>query len=353
MLSALRGVRDDPSTNGDADVLEEQGEVVDELNQQPQWGQAPLEAEGPREQPTSGDAQALRAVWANGRQDGPSSSATTTATQAAGQRTALDVEDEEDRRERRLLEASGDIVKAHRVGLSIDTIGSAVEYCEELVSKQLHRAEMAAPPANSSIYGDLQARRAITTLLPDAFVRRIFLQTTRRKEAWPRIRPLFGSPPYVFLHPEDAGFVRAAGISSGRVNMTYERIGEVAAYSQFGSGHLVDTHARDYRVVPTRTLSASDPLPSDIGKLGEHQFICMHVRVPKRTREQKRALMRNSETRRAVMFPAVGEVLALSHSKGLQKVLQKVVDGRIGVRVRSVVPRGTNSSTASIVVIKV
>jgi hypothetical protein len=38
-------------------------------------------------------------------------------------------------------------------------------------------------------------------------------------------------PPYNFLRPEDAGMVRAAGIASGRVNMTYERAGETATYS--------------------------------------------------------------------------------------------------------------------------
>ena len=140
----------------------------------------------------------------------------------------------------------------------INTIEDAVNYCSALIEKQLERSREKRPPSNTAIHGDAEARRATLTLLPDTFVRDLFLRTTRDFRNWPRIKPLFGSPPYVFLRPEDAGLINASGISSKRSNMAYSKVGETAAYSQFGNEHLIDKYGREYRV---RTVDSNPCKP--------------------------------------------------------------------------------------------
>lgn len=100
-----------------------------------------------------------------------------------------------------MLEERQNFAKDLLSDFKIETIGAAYEYCDVLIKKQIERAENTSAPMNEAVYGDGHARRAITTLLPDVLVRELFLKVTRDQKAWPRLRPLFGAPPYVFLNP--------------------------------------------------------------------------------------------------------------------------------------------------------
>ena len=349
-----------------------------QFNQQQEWGQASGEAGGAEvQQPGIVQTEALRAIWDAGpdlrgiSSTGGRSSTATTATappgtgeaqasssqarQTSSYKTAFDYEDPEERQERRVAEAKDNFAKAKLIQSRIETIGEAQEYCEALVQKQLERADEQKPEMNTPIYGDVQARKAIATLLPDEMIRGLFLQTTRTKEAWPRLRSLFGVPPYNFLRPEDAGMVRAAGIASGRVNMTYDKIGETAAYSQFGTGHLVDSYLREYKIVPVVAVSLSDNLPCDIESVGPSSHVYMNVRVPKRGRGEKILLLKDATKRRAVVFPQVGEELMLQYSDTLRQIWGTKANNRniTRVLVKSMVPRSATGSTAALVAVKV
>ena len=247
------------------------------------------------------------------------------------------------------------MAKRKRGEQRLDTIADAVEYSRELIRVQLERAKEQRAPMNEAIYGDAHARNAVTTLLPEQFIRELFLESTRSTDNLPRIRPLFGVPPYNFLRPEDAGLIRAGGIASGRTNMTYDRVNETASYSQFGSGHLVDNFFREYRIVPIREPKDSDALPCDIEKVAPQKPVYMNVRVPKRSKEEKMTLLKDVSKRRSVMFPAVGEVLTINYSPGLQTVWGAKANTRLNTKmvVKSMVPRSATGATAAVVAVKV
>jgi len=341
-----------------------------------QQGQASSEAQPLQAQPLQ--AQPLRALWdTDGQPTAGSSTRTSDASAERGRTTqmgeaeqkgrspqerpsrggknAFDYEDPEERRERRIQEAKDNFAKAKLLGFKVETVGEALEYCQALVEKQLERAAESTPPMNEAIYGDSHARRAITTLLPDSKIRELFLRTARKAEAWPRFRSLFGTPPYNFLNPEDAGLVRASGIARGRKNMAYDRAGQTATYSQFGCAHLVDDYNREYRVLPINRVSDSDVLPCDINRVGASGPILMNVRVPKRSRNERMQLLKDQTKRRSVVFPAVGETLNVKYSSGLKEVWG--VGANHGdvckVIVKSIIPRGAHASTAALVAVRV
>ena len=89
------------------------------------------------------------------------------------------------------------------------TLLDAMNYCRSLLEDQLERAKEQRPAINESINGDAHAKKTLITLLPDQSVRLLFIEIIRNGQAWQRIRPLFGAPPYHFLKPEDAGLLRA------------------------------------------------------------------------------------------------------------------------------------------------
>lgn len=265
-------------------------------------------------------------------------------------------EDPEERAAERQRQAAENPTKVLlEQGRDLETVGEAAEYCKALVEAQLKRAEELNPPMNEAISGDSQTRRAIATLLPDSEVRALFLATTRNQRAWPRLRPLFGVPPYNFLRPEDAGLVRAAGIASGRTNMAYEQAGQTANYSQFGAGHLVDAYEREYRMVPVMPPKGGDTLPFDLENIPPSAHLYMNVRVPKRSLQEKQALMKDQAKRRAVVFPFVGEELVVQYSTGLRAVWRsdKVRMQKTRIVVTRLIPRSSNASTAAVVAVRV
>lgn len=374
------------SGDGDGAQAQQDGHVY----QQSQGGQAPSQTQDGEQQqagglPSNSEASQLRPLWdqgtsADGRgaADGAGARSAAAGTAGPGQGQSQgqsqseaqrgqrqtnnekdrssSYEDPEERAERRAQERREDLTKELQAAQELVTVGEAVEYCKLLVETQLERAEMARAGMNAPIYGDAQARKAITTLLPDNEIRNLFLRTTQQKKAWPRLRSLFGVPPYNFLHPEDAGLVRASGIATGRTHMAYEQAGQTANYSQFGSGHYVDSFEREYRVVPRAPPRGADSLPYDLENIEPATFIFMNVRVPKRSREQKQQLLKDQAKRRAVLFPYVGEELTVQYSSALRMVWRSdktMSQDRARVIVKSMTPRSATASTAAVVAVRV
>lgn len=236
----------------------------------------------------------------------------------------------------------------------LDTLSDALDFCRGLLLAQLERAREERPPMNEAISGDAHARKTVVTLLPDQFVRLLFLEVAKARDAWPRVRPLFGAPPYHFLRPEDAGLLRAGGIAAGRTNMSYDKTNESASYSQFGSGHLVDEYSREYRVVSFSEPKASDDLPCDVESIQPLKHILMNVRVPKRSRASRTELLKDASKRRAVLFPQVGETINVRYSSALRHIWRGA-DANFNSRVmiKSLAPRAASASTASLVAVKV
>lgn len=341
---------------------EESNDVTDYASEQ-RAAPRTLEEEVPSEQaqlqPQAVPLPAARVVWKEAaRQSQPeaasSSGGSGSSSTSRADRLPLERETREERDERLEQEgAKDDFSAASDARVKIETIGQAREHCEALLKRQLERAEKQAPPMNAPIYGDARTRRAVVTLLPDAVVRELFLKTARGQKAWPRLRPLFGAPPYVFLRPEDAGLVRASGIAAGRKNMTYESAGTTAGYSQFGTGHLVDEFLREYRILPSTSPSGEDPLPFDMGSATQNALF-MNVRVPKRRREERARLLKDVNKRRAVIFPYVGEVILTRYSPELRSVWTGHGDDKkTQLRVTRVLPRSSQASTASLVAVRV
>ena len=266
----------------------EEGEKLEDSPPDEQQGgglqQLPEEADRFNQVPLG--TQTLRAVWdeqgtaSSGAGGFPSQSAKQgTARTSPNKEASIEEETSEERSERRRLEGTENIVKSKLVDKPLNTIAEAMDYCQSLVELQIQRANEKNTPMNTAVYGDSHARKAIMTLLPDAFIRDLFLNTTRLKDAWPRIRTLFGAPPFNFLKPEDAGLIRAEGIAWRRVNMTYDTSKEVASYSQFGESHLVDDFLRQYRVLPQGAPRSTDHLPCDIERIDPSTAVLFNVRV--------------------------------------------------------------------------
>ena len=144
---------------------------------------------------------------------------------------------------------------------SLDVVIDVILHLQELVAHQLQVAKTEKTPMNQSVQGDATVKTLFLTLLSEDAQREVFMKTASKPEAWPRLKPWFGSPPYNFLRPEDSGMLRAGGIARGRVNMAYDSIYSVANVSQFGVGQFVDDEGRQYRVTSHAKTQNADPLP--------------------------------------------------------------------------------------------
>lgn len=234
----------------------------------------------------------------------------------------------------------------------VSTIGEAQTHVTNMLQKQLDLATDNGAEPNVAISGDAAVRTAFFTLLPDEFQRRVFLTFASNSRAWPRLKSLFGAPPYAFLGPQDAGMLRAAGISSARQNMTYDS-NEIVNYSQFGAGQLIDDSEREYRVIDP-TAGANDALPCNLeGGNMNSEYIHLIVRVHKRSRAERLRRLRDARLKKTIMFPMAGEKLNLTETKRLLSIQGKRPEAatRAVLQVRQVKPRGLNAATASVLAV--
>lgn len=193
----------------------------------------------------------------------------------------------------------------------LQSVSEARQALEEIYARQLERAEEERTEANASVSGDGAARAAFLTLLPPAEQRRFFLQTVQRRAMWPRVRSLFGTPPYSFLKPEDANVLRATGIASNRVNMAHEAA-TATNYSEFGEGHFVDRVGRLYKVVAKERGGSREELPwRGLRAAGR---VVADVRIKKTATSKKVGVLRGNDgplALAALVFPRVGDRLRL------------------------------------------
>lgn len=229
----------------------------------------------------------------------------------------------------------------------VNTIGEALAHVTDIFERQINNAQELGAPANEAIHGDSAARAIFYTLLPEGFQRQVFLATAGNRNAWPRLRSLFGAPPYAFLGPQDAGMLRAAGFAQNRSNMSYDG-NTIANYSQFGAGQLVDESEREYRVID-RTATERDPLPCNL-EGGHAEYVQLIVRVHKRSREDRVRRLKDQRLRKTIMFPIPGEKLNLTETKRLLTIQGKRPEAatRAILQVRQVVPRSAGAATAAI-----
>lgn len=234
--------------------------------------------------------------------------------------------------------------------LLVNTIGEAKTHVSNMLQKQLDLATDNGAAPNIAISGDAAVRSAFYTLLPDDFQRRVFLTFASSSRAWPRLKSLFGAPPYAFLAPQDAGMLRAAGISAARQKMTYDQ-NEIVNYSQFGAGQLIDEAEREYRVVDP-TAGEDDALPCNL-EGGTTEYIHLIVRVHKRSKAERLRRLRDTRLKRTIMFPVAGEKLNLTETKRLLSIQGKKPEAatRAVLQVRQVKPRGLNAATASVLAV--
>lgn len=232
----------------------------------------------------------------------------------------------------------------------VNTIGEALAHVNDIFEQQIVTAVEQGAAPNEAVSGDSAARGIFYTLLPDTYQRRVFLTVASNARAWPRLRPLFGAPPYAFLGPQDASFLQATGIALSRSNMSYDG-NTIANYSQFGAGQLIDDSEREYRVIDP-TAGEQDPLPCNL-EGGHTEYVQLIVRVHKRSREERVRRLRDTRLKKTIMFPVPGEKLNLTETKRLQAIQGKRPEAatRAVLQVRQVKPRGANAATAAILAV--
>jgi len=243
-----------------------------------------------------------------------------------------------------------DALVAPTGGRTIRTVGEAVQHVQDLLEAQLARATDLGTAANVAAPGDGGVRNAFYTLLAESQQRMVFLAFAGQMRAWPRLRALFGAPPYGFLRAEDAGMLRATGIASNRTNMAHETAQAAASYSQFGAAQLTDDLERDYRVVRRQNVNENDPLPYTF-EVRDAPDVLLHVRVKRRSRQAKMAMLRDRTEREKLSFPRPGQRLSLRETRRVLRLTgTRTAVGRLtNLIVKRVIPRGENASTAAVI----
>tara|TARA_Y100000389_G_scaffold62579_1_gene58616 strand:+ start:3803 stop:4870 length:1068 start_codon:yes stop_codon:yes gene_type:complete len=231
----------------------------------------------------------------------------------------------------------------------IQTLGDAVDHVLDMMNRQIERGNLDGFQLNEPIAGDTATRTSFYTLLPDVQQRVVFIRIAGNMRNWPRIRPLFGAPPYNFLRSEDAGMMRAAGIAHGRANMAHEDSQSAANYNQFGSGQLIDQYDREYRVTPSHNIQLTDPAPWLLDSASNRELI-LQVRVKKRDKKRKIEMMKDNAARHTLTFPRPGDRVILAPTRIIQS-MQRERNGGVqsfALHVQRVVLRSESAATATV-----
>lgn len=250
--------------------------------------------------------------------------------------------------DRNLLGMEGRDPRLLRAEAPMRTIADAIDFVKDAIAVQLARARAEFARPNVAIVGDNAVRVTFYTLLGDAQQRRVFLQTASDMRNWPRLRSLFGAPPYNFLRAEDGGTIRASGLVPTRRNLANEN--QIAAsYAQFGTAQLKDEFEREYRAIPAVDATDNSPLPWHFTESAS-RTIHLQVRVKKRSRTAKSLLAKNAESKRLLTFPRPGEKIALQETSSLLRILRgaRSASRVTHLKIEKVIPRGANAATAAV-----
>lgn len=194
----------------------------------------------------------------------------------------------------------------------IHTATDAALYVRERLHAQIDAATAEAPLPNKSMQGDAAIKSAFWTILDQTQQRKIFLETCARRQFWPRIRTLVGSPPFCFLKPTDNFVLNATGISPGRTNMSHAAENVISSTSEIGGGHATDEHERVYLIIRTDNDTDDTFVARRLRHAKTAMLDCKLPRMAKKERVQiykRRATDR--EALRRIQFPQIGNTVTL------------------------------------------
>ena len=206
-------------------------------------------------------------------------------------------------------------MRAPRRLSDLQTRSEALQFLKRTFSEQLNASlEQKAEP-NSEISGDRQARQAFRLLLYPSEQRAFFQGVIRDVRFWPRVKALFGNPPYTFLLPQDDGLLRAGGICRNRANLAAID-SSVSKATDFGMGHFYDDHERVYRVIANKASRTELPWRG----LVAHTKVVVDVRLKHMTHKAKMEILSGpvAAAKAALMFPRPGDEFRLHLSPVLQ-----------------------------------
>lgn len=208
------------------------------------------------------------------------------------------------------------------------------EHIIQQMHEQVTRAVEDGISTNQALAGDNRIHTMLLTLLPANMQREVFMAIVSREAAYPRVRKLFGAPPYAFLRVGDAGMLRAAGFAPSRRNVAYDSF-RVANYAQFGLPHLLDTYGRQYRVA-----QENDGEDSPVAYMALRRDIIIKatfvVRIKKYLRSHRAATLNDAEGKEALSFPRVGEVVHMQPTPAILRMMAASMDDNAAVDVRIV-----------------
>lgn len=229
----------------------------------------------------------------------------------------------------------------------VQTVQEAFVFLREKVKEQVYEARAANAEPNVAVAGDAEAKKAFWSLLTPDDQRALFLGVIGDQKVWPRIRPLFGAPPFSFLRPEDEGILNASGIQKGRVRMAHGNI-TTTNYGDFSkAGHLEDLAGRVYRIIAKENANRAE-LPWR--GLSGHRVVA-DVRLQRMSLKKRAELLRGDQGsigQASAVFPRPGDVVTLYV---IQKLQGDSIDdgGGDGARLRARVESGRIKGAGSLV----
>lgn len=222
------------------------------------------------------------------------------------------------------------------------------------IETQVAKAHAQSVMPQNKVRGDGALRVAFLVLLPPKTQRTVLLNALSLPSVWPRVRPIFGAPPYSFLLPGDAEQLAATGFARSRVHMSFDSVRAASSYLEFGHGHFVDEHRRQYKLL---RLGNSEPKMTDpplwSTRLSPGMSVVMQMRLPKLP--SKGAAVQ-SRSRSASLFPPPGTRVVLQPFERMDSLLRGHNVGvmakrsEIEIEVRRLALRSKRCSTAGMMV---
>jgi hypothetical protein len=184
---------------------------------------------------------------------------------------------------------------------------------------QCELAEREGTPPNAAARNDERTRRLAYTLLQALDLRRLFAWFVTDQRRLPRVRALFGPPPFYFLDHGDGDLLQASGFAAGRARMAYDRV--TPPQTQFGLGQYVDEAQRQYKELRPEARVADAPHASQALAITRPEELDDRLVVLVMRRARRRAARAADANASAARFPFVGEVVRLRPSEHGKRAL--------------------------------
>lgn len=152
------------------------------------------------------------------------------------------------------------------------------------------------------------------------------------------VSSLIGAPPYYFLTDGDAQLINAAGISKGRVNMTYYNVNAIPNYSQFGDAVARDSKGVNYSPCTRGTRDDNILTLAYFDGITTGTFE-VYMRIPKTSKGAKGSGPR-------IGFPMCRDVITLRPEPTFASVFPEGMLQEIPVRVHAIRRDRESASTA-------